>query len=525
MSEFIARVRAELDVNSLRSQIESATKNQTIKLNVETNTSAIKNLKSQISSVSSNNIKINADTSSVKNAKSDFQILKNLANEISQKKIKIAGLDTSKNSNQIKILQSQLNNLESDYASLRKIFSGSLNIDQLGQLEQIFGKTSDRVEELKAKAKDLSNTSKDITKPFNILDATMASNKTLTWLNNNTKAAKQYGDTLKNLAERQRNATSNKELAGYAKEFRAITSEAKQLGLTGKTVFGELGRGFKQIGQFVGTYGIWMKAVDTLKKMVVAVKDVDDAMTDLRKVTDAPLSMISDYFDEATASAKKYGQAISDVIKNTADWQRLGYNLNESKQLSDMTTLYQNVGDNMTQEKASESMVSTLQGFQLATDQAEHIVDSFNEVGNNFAIGSDGIGEALQRSASSMYAAGNTLEETIGLVTAANEVVQDPASVGTAFKTISMRIRGAKTELEAMGEDTEGMADSTAKLREEIMALSGVDIMLDENTFKSTYQILGELSSKWQDLTDIQQASVTELIAGRRIYLYVQKCA
>lgn len=67
-----------------------------------------------------------------------------------------------------------------------------------------------------------------------------------------------------------------------------------------------------------------------------------------------------------------------------------------------------------------------------------------------------------------------------------------------------------------MGEDTDGMVESTAKLREEIMALSGVDIMLDENTFKSTYQILGELSSKWQDLTDIQQASVTELIAGKR---------
>ena len=69
-----------------------------------------------------------------------------------------------------------------------------------------------------------------------------------------------------------------------------------------------------------------------------------------------------------------------------------------------------------------------------------------------------------------------------------------------------MRIRGAKTELEEMGEDTEGMVDSTAKLREEIMALSGVDIMKNSTEFKSTYQIIDELSQKWQDLTDIQQA-------------------
>lgn len=79
-----------------------------------------------------------------------------------------------------------------------------------------------------------------------------------------------------------------------------------------------------------------------------------------------------------------------------------------------------------------------------------------------------------------------------------------------------MRIRGAKTELEEAGLETEGMVESTAKLREEIMALSGVDIMLDENTFKSTYDIMDELSAKWQDLTDIQQASITELIAGKR---------
>ena len=49
----------------------------------------------------------------------------------------------------------------------------------------------------------------------------------------------------------------------------------------------------------------------------------------------------------------------------------------------------------------------------------------------------------------------------------------------TAFKTISMRIRGATTELEEAGLETDGMAESTAKLRKEIKALSGVDIMID----------------------------------------------
>lgn len=74
-----------------------------------------------------------------------------------------------------------------------------------------------------------------------------------------------------------------------------------------------------------------------------------------------------------------------------------------------------------------------------------------------------------------------------------------------------MRIRGADTELQQAGLDTEGMAESTAKLRQEVMALSGVDIMKNENEFKSTYDILDELSTKWANLTDIQQAKFLKL--------------
>lgn len=85
----------------------------------------------------------------------------------------------------------------------------------------------------------------------------------------------------------------------------------------------------------------------------------------------------------------------------------------------------------------------------------------------------------------------------------------------TALKTISLRVRGAKTELEEAGESTDGMAESTSKLREQIKALSGVDIMIDDNRFKSTYDIMDELSAKWKDLTDIQRASLTELVAGK----------
>lgn len=71
----------------------------------------------------------------------------------------------------------------------------------------------------------------------------------------------------------------------------------------------------------------------------------------------------------------------------------------------------------------------------------------------------------------------------------------------------------AKTEIEEMGEDTAGMAESTSKLREQILALTnvngkgGFDIMTaDGKAFKSTYEILQGISKVWKDISDIDQA-------------------
>jgi len=79
-----------------------------------------------------------------------------------------------------------------------------------------------------------------------------------------------------------------------------------------------------------------------------------------------------------------------------------------------------------------------------------------------------------------------------------------------------MRIRGAKVELEEAGLDAENMAETTATLRDTLLGVAKVDIMKDKDTFKSTYQILDELSQHWQDLTDAEQAAITELVAGKR---------
>lgn len=407
---------------------------------------------------------------------------------------------------------------------LQNHYNGSnvLGKKQLQQTFQDMTKAGDTFRNTLSQIRDESS------KALSPTVANTSGNKVVSYMNANSKAVKKYGAELKALEQQYRSMTTVEEKASYDNAFANLKSKIQAEGLTGNSTWAETKRALGQIAQFTGIYaGLQRIMIQLPTEAISAVKDVNASQIELTKVSNASGTQLSQYWDEAAQSATKYGSTISDVISSTADWSRLGYKLDDAKKLSDATSLLQKVGDNMTQESSSSGLISTLKGFQMDADEVTKVVDVVNEVANTEPIDTAGIFEGLTRSASSMKAANNTFEETVALITAANSVVQDPDSVGTAFKTISMRIRGADTELQQAGLDTEGMAESTAKLRAEVKALSGVDIMKNENEFKSTYDILDELSTKWQDLTDIQQASLTELIAGgvtfARMYRNIHK--
>lgn len=310
-----------------------------------------------------------------------------------------------------------------------------------------------------------------------------------------------------------------RKLAGLRTSFAESSNAIKSAGENTKTLSERVGGLAAKFTSWLTVSQIVMKLYSSLKKMVSAVIDIDTAMTELKKVTDETSTVYAKYLDDASVRAKKLGATIADTVTASADFARLGYTLDEAAQLADAALVYKNVGDGIEDvSQASESIISTMKAFGIEAENAISIVDKFNEVGNNFAISSEGVGEALRRSASALAAGNNTLDESIALITAANSVVQDADVVGTTMKTVSMYLRAAKTEAEEAGESTEGMANSVSELREELLALTNgkVDIQIDENTFKSTYQIMKELAGVWGELTDITQANILEQIGGKR---------
>lgn len=269
----------------------------------------------------------------------------------------------------------------------------------------------------------------------------------------------------------------------------------------------------KWMSQFLSFYDI----IRYIRTMYTEVKNIDSALIELKKVTsDLSVERLNKSLKQSFETARELGSEVTTVINATADWARLGYGIADAEAMARITTLYKNIGDNMDMDKASEYLISTLKGFQLDVEDGMSIIDKFNEVANNYAIDTAGIGEALERSAASFNTANTSLSESIALITATNAVVQNPDTVGTMWKTVAARIRGAKTELEDMGEDTEGMVESTSKLRDLIKGMTGFDIMKDEKTFKSIYDIVVGIGEKWKDLNDIDRAALLEALAGKR---------
>ena len=279
---------------------------------------------------------------------------------------------------------------------------------------------------------------------------------------------------------------------------------------------------FLELTRYITIMDAFQKVIQFVRLGITAIREIDTAMVDLKKVTDETSASYEKFGNTAGQIARTIGATKSEIISSTADYARLGYDLDESTQLAQNTAIYKNVGDGIDIDTATEDIVSITKAYDIAAEKSMEVIDVLNEVGNSFAISSSGIGEGLRRSSSALAAGNNTFEQSVAMITAMNEVLQDPALAGTTLKMLSLRIRGAKTEIEAEGESIDGMAESTSKLREQIKALTnisgtgGFDIMTDDgDAFKSTYEIMLGISKVWKDMSDVNQAALLELIAGK----------
>lgn len=416
---------------------------------------------------------------------------------------------TGKTSGKLKELRDQL-------ASIENTTPGKAIQDfdkKCKTLDTTIDSTSQHLKELGFDFRDLNQANVDMTKFKSVyeratkLEDSIANKSKYSWLVDSLNGIKASA------------AGCEGDVTDLSARLSSLEVEASRCGATTETLGQKLSRLFKEHFQTaIAMAGVAM-VKQGLREVYNNVVDIDTSMTNLKKVTNETESAYSSFLSSASSQARELGASISDVIDSTAEWSRLGYTLDESQELAKWSTVLSNIGDGIdSASDAASYLVSILKGFRMEADEVEHVVNVLNSVGNNEPISESGIAEALVRSASALSAAGNSFEESVSLISAANSVLQDPDTVGTTLKTISMYLRASKTDAEAFGVSVDDMASSVSELRSELKSLTGVDIMKDAagTEFKSTYQILKEISAVWDKLTDVSKANVTEMLGGKR---------
>ena len=186
------------------------------------------------------------------------------------------------------------------------------------------------------------------------------------------------------------------------------------------------------------------------------------------------------------------------MVEAATTFRKSGFNDQDAATLAKVAAQYQNVADTaVSAEDAASSIVSQIRAFGEDADFATHVIDAYNEVANNFSVGTNDLSQAMEIASAGMATYGNEFEQIIGLVTAGTEIMTGrSAQVARGLNTIASRIVKNQDALKAYGIQVEDV----------------------NGNLKSTYNVLAELKPTWDSMSEAERVALGDAIAGTNQY-------
>lgn len=376
--------------------------------------------------------------------------------------------------------------------------------------------TSDDINRLDNYEKKIKDTIATVTnmsaseKGYNFVSGQKELDKIHKLLNENSKMSSEAKAKIKAYYAEIESGNPSMSLDKIHGEILKIYNAEVEAGRAGRTLWDTLkNSGFHQIAaQMAGMVGVY-DVINLGKEGFNVVRELNTALTEMRKVSDETVQNLKDYQATTFDTADAVGTTAKQIQNSTADWMRLGESTNQAAESAKDANVLLNVSEFEGIDEATESLVSMSQAYK-DLDKMD-IIDVLNNIGNNYSISTDGLATALKDSASALVTANNDLNEAVSLTTAGNAITQDPSKVGAGLRTISLRLVGteeAKQELSDLGEETDGMITTVSKLRDTIMDATkaassdgkGFDILDSNGNYKSTYEIMQGLADLYDNI-------------------------
>lgn len=379
--------------------------------------------------------------------------------------------------------------------------------------------TSDDISKLDEYEKKIKDTIATVTnmsaseKGYNFVSGQKELDKIHKLLNENSKMSSEAKAKIKAYYAEIESGNPSMSLDKIHGEILKIYNAEVEAGRAGRTLWDTLkNSGFHQIAaQMAGMVGVY-DVINLGKEGLSVVRELNTALTEMRKVSDESLQSLKNYQNTTFDTADAVGTTAKQIQTSTADYMRLGESLDEASESAKTANVLLNVSEFNNIEDATKSLVAMGQAYKDLDKMT--IVDKLNEVGNNYAISTDELATALQKSSATLSLMGNTIDEAASLVTTANATIQDADSVSAGLRTISLRLVGteeAEEELSAMDEEVDAFVKATNSKKQQIIKdytavasnnYQGFDILDSNGNYKNTYQILLGIAKVYKEIQE-----------------------
>lgn len=169
-----------------------------------------------------------------------------------------------------------------------------------------------------------------------------------------------------------------------------------------------------------------LRAITTvISEAKSAVKDFDEAITEMGKVSDYSGEKLRKYTENLGNLGKEVARTRTEMTEATTGWLKAGYSEEDAAQLAKISSLLQNTADEeFSAAEATSILVSQLKAYHMEADEAIRVTDIINAVSAEQAVSSADIAKGLTVASASMATFGNSIEETTALLTAGTTIFQ-----------------------------------------------------------------------------------------------------
>ena len=217
---------------------------------------------------------------------------------------------------------------------------------------------------------------------------------------------------------------------------------------------GLMGDSFGRVAAKMALWQVMGNAIAGLKRSFTealeTMKDVDDEMVTIRKVTGATTEELNKIEKQAYDTASAYGVAADEYLNSVANFSRAGYG-EQASALAELATKTQIVGDTDA-ETAQQFLLSVdaAYKYQGSIEQLTKVLDGANEIDNRYATSISKIAEGLGKVApiaAQAHVGVDELTAAIGTITAVTQ--RSGTEAATALRALFLNIIGdTKTEID-----------------------------------------------------------------------------